>query len=114
MFCELDIFRFFFFNDTATTEIYTLSLHDALPICARPHGAEAARVGARRDGPDPRERVHLVHDRDLLGGEPELIGDDLRDDRLMALALRCRAENRDDTPERIDLDRRRVDGARLR
>src|SRR3712207_8507131 len=26
---------FFFFNDTATTEIYTLSLHDALPICVR-------------------------------------------------------------------------------
>ena len=26
---------FFFFNDTATTEIYTLSLHDALPICYR-------------------------------------------------------------------------------
>src|SRR2546430_15369468 len=25
--------HFFFFNDTATTEIYTLSLHDALPIC---------------------------------------------------------------------------------
>src|SRR3712207_7239905 len=28
----LIIFLFFFFNDTATTEIYTLSLHDALPI----------------------------------------------------------------------------------
>src|SRR2546425_3161838 len=27
------IIVFFFFNDTATTEIYTLSLHDALPIC---------------------------------------------------------------------------------
>src|SRR5947209_17774940 len=27
-----DYFLFFFFNDTATTEIYTLSLHDALPI----------------------------------------------------------------------------------
>src|SRR5258708_18801970 len=27
------VFLFFFFNDTATTEIYTLSLHDALPIC---------------------------------------------------------------------------------
>src|SRR6266496_5905184 len=27
---------FFFFNDTATTEIYTLSLHDALPICTWP------------------------------------------------------------------------------
>src|SRR5438132_12584091 len=26
---------FFFFNDTATTEIYTLSLHDALPICVQ-------------------------------------------------------------------------------
>src|SRR2546425_8005573 len=30
----LEVFTFFFFNDTATTEIYTLSLHDALPICA--------------------------------------------------------------------------------
>src|SRR5258707_13712374 len=29
-------FSFFFFNDTATTEIYTLSLHDALPISFRP------------------------------------------------------------------------------
>src|SRR2546426_4634054 len=29
-------FVFFFFNDTATTEIYTLSLHDALPISIRP------------------------------------------------------------------------------
>src|SRR5471030_3400759 len=30
LFCS--VFFFFFFNDTATTEIYTLSLHDALPI----------------------------------------------------------------------------------
>src|SRR2546426_10470767 len=29
----LPLFFLFFFNDTATTEIYTLSLHDALPIC---------------------------------------------------------------------------------
>src|SRR3712207_9451439 len=29
------LYLFFFFNDTATTEIYTLSLHDALPIYAR-------------------------------------------------------------------------------
>src|SRR5579883_3661936 len=33
---------FFFFNDTATTEIYTLSLHDALPICSRPCPTPAA------------------------------------------------------------------------
>src|SRR5438874_9899495 len=31
---SLAVFEFFFFNDTATTEIYTLSLHDALPISA--------------------------------------------------------------------------------
>src|SRR2546429_5536324 len=40
------ILFFFFFNDTATTEIYTLSLHDALPI---------SRV-ARRTRPAPRRR----------------------------------------------------------
>src|SRR2546430_17486238 len=33
------IFYFFFFNDTATTEIYTLSLHDALPIFGATLGA---------------------------------------------------------------------------
>src|SRR5256885_7314163 len=33
---------FFFFNDTATTEIYTLSLHDALPICPGPPGSPTA------------------------------------------------------------------------
>src|SRR3712207_9381758 len=35
-------FVYFFFNDTATTEIYTLSLHDALPIFLRPEGPFAA------------------------------------------------------------------------
>src|SRR5690349_22311958 len=32
---------FFFFNDTATTEIYTLSLHDALPISGAPYQIES-------------------------------------------------------------------------
>src|SRR3989449_4452439 len=36
-------FFFFFFNDTATTEIYTLSLHDALPICSARHAAQARK-----------------------------------------------------------------------
>src|SRR5688572_33275716 len=46
---------YFFFNDTATTEIYTLSLHDALPICLG-HGGRRDRVvlvverGLRRVG----------------------------------------------------------------
>src|SRR6266487_6000234 len=40
-------FHFFFFNDTATTEIYTLSLHDALPIfLAGLGGAQFAQPGA--------------------------------------------------------------------
>ena len=34
---------FFFFNDTATTEIYTLSLHDALPICQQPQRAQEVK-----------------------------------------------------------------------
>src|SRR2546422_11274888 len=43
---------FFFFNDTATTEIYTLSLHDALPIWA----LVARRRAARRRGASDRDR----------------------------------------------------------
>src|SRR5690242_21455080 len=34
----------FFFHDPATTEIYTLSLHDALPICGGPHHCPSARL----------------------------------------------------------------------
>src|SRR5256885_17048087 len=55
-------FFFFFFNDTATTEIYTLSLHDALPICPppgrppRPDGGRRARTPP--DGPPPRSEEH--------------------------------------------------------
>src|SRR2546429_6022261 len=37
---------FFFFNDTATTEIYTLSLHDALPICSRRAWRKQRSAGA--------------------------------------------------------------------
>src|SRR5256886_15321391 len=67
LFCGLTFpsgFFFFFFNDTATTEIYTLSLHDALPICfgdrslrsaaslrAQPVGTDhSARGGDARSG----------------------------------------------------------------
>src|SRR3989442_11625953 len=47
---------FFFFNDTATTEIYTLSLHDALPI-SRDGGGGSDRGRARAGGPDARHRA---------------------------------------------------------
>src|SRR2546426_12672454 len=50
----------FFFNDTATTEIYTLSLHDALPILPAA-GRRRRPLGDRRRNPiDPPERARAV------------------------------------------------------
>src|SRR2546430_5288539 len=40
---------FFFFNDTATTEIYTLSLHDALPISRKPERKEGIRNAGKQE-----------------------------------------------------------------
>ena len=52
---------FFFFNDTATTEIYTLSLHDALPIS---HPPELEIVGVRTSWAKPMKwRRKNVGDR---------------------------------------------------
>src|SRR2546422_7507375 len=50
---------FFFFNDTATTEIYTLSLHDALPICNRRSAATTSLrpAGFRRGSAVSRRTV---------------------------------------------------------
>src|SRR2546430_9609081 len=48
---------FFFFNDTATTEIYTLSLHDALPISLAGHADLAHHYGL-----SPLARGHLPRD----------------------------------------------------
>src|SRR5689334_25174228 len=67
------VFSFFFFNDTATTEIYTLSLHDALPIsshqsaghgCARQSGAglkSKSRTGRSEEHTSElQSQFHLV------------------------------------------------------
>src|SRR3712207_9527265 len=51
MHCTSAYVSFFFFNDTATTEIYTLSLHDALPI-----SAPATRRPATSTTPSSRPR----------------------------------------------------------
>src|SRR2546430_3074361 len=65
--CSLYVFFLlsFFFNDTATTEIYTLSLHDALPISAHPqtlrgHAAPRAGARARRASDRVFQREELV------------------------------------------------------
>src|SRR5436190_10737539 len=56
-------FSYFFFNDTATTEIYTLSLHDALPISRARHRGVRARPLSPRAATDsdvaPHERGAL-------------------------------------------------------
>src|SRR2546428_3305160 len=64
-------FSFFFFNDTATTEIYTLSLHDALPISRPRRGGildPVPRPGLPRAGDGPGEdrkstRLNSSHDQ---------------------------------------------------
>src|SRR5438874_6029491 len=48
-------FFLFFFNDTATTEIYTLSLHDALPISGKATRDALAERGARHDQKPPMD-----------------------------------------------------------
>src|SRR5256885_16308108 len=73
---EFDIL-FFFFNDTATTEIYTLSLHDALPIFGEVHVAHASARQVRHLAPvalDPGEAPQVLFTRH-------------RDDRHVACAL---------------------------
>src|SRR3712207_7468060 len=58
----------FFFNDTATTEIYTLSLHDALPIChaiqADAAGLHHHQLAVLRQQPDRDQRGEQHRERD--------------------------------------------------
>src|SRR5215471_21311888 len=54
---------FFFFNDTATTEIYTLSLHDALPISTR--GFENRRYGIHHAFTNPARSRSEEHTSEL-------------------------------------------------
>src|SRR5207249_9223869 len=64
---------YFFFNDPATTEIYTLSLHDALPICqieAHDVGKEQSIAGAVRTVDRAADGIlHGVDERDADVGE---------------------------------------------
>src|SRR2546422_5399476 len=67
--CSLGLILFFFFNDTATTEIYTLSLHDALPICV----VHAQAFGRRpRGAARPERRCERVDDGDRKSTRLEL------------------------------------------
>src|SRR5476649_3093416 len=54
LFSFLSFCLFFFFNDTATTEIYTLSLHDALPICSSAAQSHRLRLPVLQPPPHAR------------------------------------------------------------
>src|SRR5438874_8631485 len=62
--CSCFFFFFFFFTDTATTEIYTLSLHDALPIL--PVGTRSRRERIERTSVVACPRRRLSHDSQWL------------------------------------------------
>src|SRR2546428_7104090 len=61
---------FFFFNDTATTEIYTLSLHDALPISPAPRSRRLEPAAARREVRADLSECSLLDERHGLGRVP--------------------------------------------
>src|SRR2546430_15688611 len=68
---------FFFFNDTATTEIYTLSLHDALPISygCRVLGRDAPQLSSRRRScPTRHNQRYARADVGTVGGHLVLWG----------------------------------------
>src|SRR3989442_4557496 len=72
---SLHVSFFFFFNDTATTEIYTLSLHDALPISQEDAGADGDachQLGAREPGHGLAEHRSEEHTSELQS-RPHLV-----------------------------------------
>src|SRR5215204_3288033 len=75
-------FIFFFFNDTATTEIYTLSLHDALPIYdppgARPDSLRAAFPDILKPARPQADRLVVVPSCTSSHGQTNNRGRDLR------------------------------------
>src|SRR3712207_7381508 len=68
------VLYFFFFNDTATTEIYTLSLHDALPIWHPPRRRDGHELGRQRQREGQDDLVRAGAGVARLGAEP-LVGD---------------------------------------
>src|SRR6266581_5264560 len=106
----------FFFNDTATTEIYTLSLHDALPISYQPAGVPADQLAAavhdltrNQDVPD----VPGVHHRDDRPGHVVDRGDvdvtRVQHDDVGLLARRQRADLVEHAVRRRTRDRHHLD-----
>src|SRR5690349_24073668 len=69
----LTLFFFFFFNDTATTEIYTLSLHDALPISPAAHRCGPFCSSATSVHPPPRRSARSEEHTSELQSRRDLV-----------------------------------------
>src|SRR3989454_2345108 len=78
----------FFFNDTATTEIYTLSLHDALPISPETSSLPSSRAAAPPGAWKPKQATLEVWSSD--------------DSALAQVLQDCLAENRDRKSTRLN------------
>src|SRR3712207_9010521 len=94
---------FFFFNDTATTEIYTLSLHDALPILingGKNNGMEKDDGGFRNCGNGGKRAgatyagdcAQGVLENGRFGAEQHRSASESRLDRLLRFGIRCVAD----------------------
>src|SRR3989442_14956453 len=81
--------RFFFFNDTATTEIYTLSLHDALPIFQLADGEASLMPDDRRRRPVRDDVVRSEDHTSELQSRPHLVCRLLLEKKKLQLYLRC-------------------------
>src|SRR5947209_12649730 len=95
---------FFFFNDTATTEIYTLSLHDALPISRDVRGHQVGREL------DPLE---LDVEREGEGPHQQRLGGDRKSTRLnsshanISYAVFCLKKKKQETKSKKEINQRR-------
>src|SRR5205814_3149209 len=78
------IFSVFFFTDTSTTDIHTLSLHDALPIYLALHDRPPAALGRRRV--DPGRQRHPGRDRKSTRLNSSHLGTSYADSWLIKIA----------------------------
>src|SRR2546427_9130488 len=93
-----DCSLFFFFNDTATTEIYTLSLHDALPIFCAVDAVDEDRRGAR----------NALGDRDLHHRVVRRVGDERSEEHTSEL------QSQSNLVCRLLLEKKKKDARRVR
>src|SRR3712207_785014 len=103
----MSMFMFFFFNDTATTEIYTLSLHDALPIYLDAVAGDAAiDEGPAEDLVDHRDAVDPTEERSFQvpghPGQPLPTQAGLRQGRAVEVLDDGAYAIAEDTPEQQD------------